>query len=1119
MATYETKGRLTYKDENSDNHIIYPVTKIDCIEDMPDIEKEVAESVAAYLEDNPVETPDITEQVERAEAAATAAEAAKESVSTSVNLAGGYASSASSSATRAEEAATRAEEAVASIPESGGGTVKTVNGVEPDENGNVEITIPDSGGNVENGEDGFSPIATVTQTDSGAVISITDKTGTTTATITNGKDGKDGADGAPGAKGDKGDKGDPGEKGEQGIQGIPGEKGEKGDTGAPGADGTKGDKGDTGAPGPQGEDGVDGKSAYAYAQEAGYAGTEEEFAEKLASDGGGATPDFEAAEGESGHILNRTHWRDVTKTVLLEKTVTLVDGFYSVIGESIPLVLGDTYTVVWDGSSYECVSKAGEFQGFATVAVGNQVFVGGEDTGENFLIANIEGMGWGVMAVSGEHTFKIIGNEYTYHTIPSEYIEGSKPYYIDLESDHTEIVYSTTAKQIDVWSAVLSGYQVMVRRASPNVNCFDYFTLAYTANSQTLYFYRLRDFGYTDYSHFDWLEFVPNDLGGYDITHSEMHLLKEGSLPTALKNPYALTINGTTYDGSKAVSMTIEGGSGDSIPDYVRTEAERVAKVVQSRQNADTLTFIAASDFHYTASDAQQKESMTHMGQAMELLRKRIHVDFTVSLGDMIWDSAQTVDDGMSAMRFVSECLFGGHVGTQHLRARGNHDDLYKSGNLLTDSQIFANIGAWNRGATYDSANRLAGYCYLDFEDVKLRVILLNSAEVGRDSAKYSEEQITWLSAALDLSSKGSDWCSIILSHHPLDWGRSDGGNPITAVNNASGLIASFHGHIHSFLTGTVTGTELPRICIPNACVGRENQYTTAYGVDWGESTTYSKTSGTAEDTSFCVITIDLAEKKIYADHYGAGYSRVITLDGTSVTSYSVTNNLTNVSTSNSGETVSAGVPYSATLTAVTGYTLNGGTVKVTMGGADITATAYTASTGKIVIDNVTGNIVITASAVVDQTGPAYTNRVSTSIDTDGSIYNGTGYQEGYRLNSSGTTTEASASGAINSGFIPYDGEVIRVYGSTSSVVGNNSNYVILYNADFSKHTVQNFTNWQNYGAVWSELNGKYMMTIDPAAITNEVTKAALAEAKYIRASLASCTAANFVVTLDEPIE
>ena len=91
-----------------------------------------------------------------------------------------------------------------------------------------------------------------------------------------------------GAKGDKGDKGDRGLQGVQGIQGIPGEKGEKGDTGAPGADGAKGDKGDkgdtgaTGARGEPGQDGADGKSAYSYAQDGGYTGTEEEFAEKLA---------------------------------------------------------------------------------------------------------------------------------------------------------------------------------------------------------------------------------------------------------------------------------------------------------------------------------------------------------------------------------------------------------------------------------------------------------------------------------------------------------------------------------------------------------------------------------------------------------------------------------------------------------------------------------------------------------------------------------------------------------------------------------------------------------------------------------------------------------------------
>ena len=51
------------------------------------------------------------------------------------------------------------------------------------------------------GKDGVSPTANVVQTETGATITVTDASGTTTAKIKNGKPGADGAPGAPGAPG------------------------------------------------------------------------------------------------------------------------------------------------------------------------------------------------------------------------------------------------------------------------------------------------------------------------------------------------------------------------------------------------------------------------------------------------------------------------------------------------------------------------------------------------------------------------------------------------------------------------------------------------------------------------------------------------------------------------------------------------------------------------------------------------------------------------------------------------------------------------------------------------------------------------------------------------------
>ena len=164
------------------------------------------------------------------------------------------------------------------------------------------------------GKDGHSPVVTATKSGKTTTISVD---GEAIATVEDGAAGPQGPKGdaftyadfteaqllaLKGPKGDKGDtgskgdtgpqgpKGDTGDTGPQGERGPKGEQGIQGPTGPQGPagnDGAKGDKGDTGPQGPAGATGAAGaagKSAYQYAHEGGYTGTETEFAAKLAED-------------------------------------------------------------------------------------------------------------------------------------------------------------------------------------------------------------------------------------------------------------------------------------------------------------------------------------------------------------------------------------------------------------------------------------------------------------------------------------------------------------------------------------------------------------------------------------------------------------------------------------------------------------------------------------------------------------------------------------------------------------------------------------------------------------------------------------------------------------------
>ena len=130
---------------------------------------------------------------------------------------------------------------------------------------------------------------------------------------------------------------------------------------------------------------------------------------------------------------------------------------------------------------------------------------------------------------------------------------------------------------------------------------------------------------------------------------------------------------------------------------------------------------------------------------------------------------------------------------------------------------------------------------------------------------------------------------------------------------------------------------------------------------------------------------------------------------------FTVSNTLTGCSTSNAAAKVTEGDSYYATITANSGYVLEGATVTVKMGGTAVTDLYY--SDGVINIPSVSGNIEIIISAAVYV--PSYTNILSTGLtpNTKTEVWNGVGYKNGAYASSAspyyGTDAACFCTGAL----------------------------------------------------------------------------------------------------------
>lgn len=196
------------------------------------------------------------------------------------------------------------------------------------------------------------------------------------------------------------------------------------------------------------------------------------------------------------------------------------------------------------------------------------------------------------------------------------------------------------------------------------------------------------------------------------------------------------------------------------------------------------------------------------------------------------------------------------------------------------------------------------------------------------------------------------------------------------------------------------------------------------------------------------------------------------------------------------------GQSYGATLTPDADYTLDGAAVRITMGGNDV-SNYY--SGGKIAIARVTGDIQITVSAV--ESAVATPNILVDSFKAGGVSHAAVGYSNGKRL-STGSGVEKDNAGSCVTGFIPlHEGSVIRIKPYTVPSTQGGNVGVCVYGND------------QTFAAasyVTTAIFGTHFANCEWAQESDGVLKiSCLGTGGYIRLTVPVADGANAYVTYD----
>ena len=653
-------------------------------------------------------------------------------------------------------------------------------------------------------------------------------------------------------------------------------------------------------------DGEDGKSAYAYAQDGGYDGTETEFAEDINPDNINANANsFIATELAKRGQLKPEFANSVEECTDTTKLYVLPDGYiyaYMLTEKEVggyknllPEAVGTDKTTPYNGTGYKDGARlsssgaestlTGAFlTGFVPVKVGETLYFNGQYIKPDWSYAS------SANARFYDADFNSIGSS----SMPmSQYADEGNHFsdvVIDADNYVTQFTLNTDWTYFPNWSDVA---YIRMTLIGSGEGCVISKTPIVESTIEKVY-------AWASTGH----AFVPADYEERILDLEEQ--MQETSEDVATSTQSIIGLGERVAD--------LEAGNSFSVPEYWSLVIQVAKEKVEEKQDlggVNSVSFLWASDIHASAGIDERGQ---RFGMVAKAIMDEADIPLFVGTGDFMSQSSHAnVTDVYNELALARKWLDPIPYDRQAL-IMGNHDGAWgdtTSGYYNKQLPLEEMYNLIYRKQAMDF-RRVSGdngtYYYIDNLSQKVRFIMLNtnntpSAEdYDNDDGTaiydrfhlscYCQAQYDWLTdVALDMP---EGYTAFIFAHEPYSGDYSLMTGVVDAFNNkgtyknsftdsdnawrnasvdvnfanANGEIAAvFAGHTHLSEIRSEDNNPMystcPLIMITNAVGGEVRDGTT-------------RTDGTTTEFAMDIVTVDLKNRNIYMTRLGAGEDREI---------------------------------------------------------------------------------------------------------------------------------------------------------------------------------------------------------------------------------------------------